>query len=203
MPSGYPKSGINKGWFTSEKSKGNKYREGIPAWNKGKNWSEDFKKKVSLGVKKYFENNPDVVRGLSKKRRKTALENGNGKWMKGKKLSEETKKKIGNSNRGENNWNWKGGIKVRGKSTLNTTDYRIWRMSVLKRDNFKYKISNPDCKGQLQTHHILRWAEHPELRYEVNNGITLCRFHHPLKKIDEIKLSPYFKELVASSDSNR
>jgi hypothetical protein len=42
--------------------------------------------------------------------------------------------------------------------------------------------------------------EFPELRYEVNNGITLCQHHHPRKKEDVAKLSPYFQNLVASLD---
>jgi len=35
--------------------------------------------------------------------------------------------------------------------------------------------------------------------YEVNNGITLCHFHHPRKRKDEIKLSPYFMELIKTN----
>ena len=36
----------------------------------------------------------------------------------------------------------------------------------------------------------------PKLRYEVNNGITLCHFHHPRKINDEMNLAPIFQELV-------
>lgn len=38
-----------------------------------------------------------------------------------------------------------------------------------------------------------------KLRYDINNGITLCHAHHPRKRADEAKLSPYFKELVAET----
>lgn len=74
--------------------------------------------------------------------------------------------------------------------------YHAWRKDVRLRDDFKCKIANPDCAGRIEVHHILGWAEHPELRYSLNNGITLCHFHHPTKRNDEIKLSPYFQGLV-------
>lgn len=75
--------------------------------------------------------------------------------------------------------------------------YREWRMSIYRRDNFKCRMANPDCCGRIEAHHILGWTKYPELRYEINNGITLCHYHHPRKKADEIKLSPYFQNLVA------
>lgn len=74
--------------------------------------------------------------------------------------------------------------------------YKNWRKEVIKRDNLKCKIGNKDCCGQLETHHILGWRKYPELRYDINNGITLCHFHHPLKREEEKKLSPYFKDLI-------
>lgn len=35
-----------------------------------------------------------------------------------------------------------------------------------------------------------------ETRYEINNGITLCHFHHPRKREKEKELSPFFQELI-------
>jgi hypothetical protein len=78
-----------------------------------------------------------------------------------------------------------------------TSAYFFWRKSVWERDEYKCKINNKDCKGRLEAHHILNWADCPELRYEVNNGITLCLAHHPRKRELEAKLSPYFQSLVA------
>ena len=34
---------------------GNKFREGIPAWNKGKEWDEETRKKMSLSAKKRWK----------------------------------------------------------------------------------------------------------------------------------------------------
>jgi hypothetical protein len=46
--------------------------------------------------------------------------------------------------------------------------------------------------------HILGWSEFPELRYQVNNGITLCQAHHPLKRAKEKQMIPIFQEFVVS-----
>lgn len=61
------------------------------------------------------------------------------------------------------------------------------------------KINNKDCEGKLEAHHILSWKDYPELRYDINNGITLCHAHHPKKRAEEKRLSPYFMELVSAS----
>ncbi len=34
---------------------GNKFCEGIPAWNKGKEWDEETRKKMSLSAKKRWK----------------------------------------------------------------------------------------------------------------------------------------------------
>lgn len=135
------------------------------------------------------------------------------KARKGIKLSTETKNKMsvsmmGNKNGlgnksnlgkiGELNPNW---IKDRSKlikSEYKHLDglYRNWMKSVKNRDNWKCKIDNQDCKGRIEAHHILPWSKFPKLRYEINNGISLCQFHHPRKKNDVIKLVSFFKKLI-------
>lgn len=74
--------------------------------------------------------------------------------------------------------------------------HREWSLSVKNRDGWQCKIANGDCSGRLESHHILGWKSHPELRYEINNGITLCHYHHPRKRIEELELSPLFQSLV-------
>jgi hypothetical protein len=75
--------------------------------------------------------------------------------------------------------------------------YKEWMLCVKNRDHWKCKINNSECNGQLEAHHILGWKSYPELRFDINNGITLCHKHHPRKRNDEIELSSYFNKLVA------
>jgi hypothetical protein len=51
-------------------------------------------------------------------------------------------------------------------------------MSVYQRDKFKCRW--PDCqsRNKINAHHILNWAQYPLLRFNIKNGITLCRKHH-------------------------
>lgn len=81
------------------------------------------------------------------------------------------------------------------------TQYKYWASEIKKRDDWKCKIANENCKGRLEAHHILSWSKFPELRYQTNNGITLCHFHHPRKREDEIKLSPFFQSLVTPTET--
>ena len=81
----------------------------------------------------------------------------------------------------------------------NDSAYKVWRNNVLKRDKTKCRIANGDCSGYLIVHHILGWSNYPELRYQINNGITLCQAHHPLKRAEEKRLIPIFQELVPVS----
>jgi len=74
--------------------------------------------------------------------------------------------------------------------------YREWARQVKNRDYWKCQISNNDCSGRVEAHHILGWKDHPELRYDVKNGITLCHFHHPKGRKMEEKYETAFKELV-------
>lgn len=75
-----------------------------------------------------------------------------------------------------------------------------WKKNIYKRDNWKCKINNEYCDGRLEAHHILPWIDFPELRFDINNGITLCHAHHPRKRKDVAELSPYLQKLVAEKN---
>lgn len=62
------------------------------------------------------------------------------------------------------------------KHDRNSDNYKQWRKAVYKRDG--YVCQDCGTKKDLQAHHIKPWQRYPELRYEVNNGITLCRKCH-------------------------
>jgi 5-methylcytosine-specific restriction endonuclease McrA len=52
-------------------------------------------------------------------------------------------------------------------------EYKNWRIAVFTRDNFTCQ----NCEqigNKLEAHHIHSFAKHKELRFDANNGITLC-----------------------------
>ena len=102
---------------------------------------------------------------------------------------------------GEEHYRWiKDRTKLARRQERNDSAYWNWAMTVKNRDNWKCKINNKDCEGKVVAHHILPWKDFPELRYEINNGITLCHAHHPRKRAEEKRLIPLFNGLVAVSE---
>ena len=121
----------------------------------------------------------------------------------GLKLSEETKNKISKSHigirptleskiknsetnkrisiKGENHKWWKGGISRHYKEKYYSAEYKQWRLKVFTRDNYTcQECGFKGNQGYITAHHIKSWAKYPELRFEVNNGITLCEECHKL-----------------------
>ena len=65
------------------------------------------------------------------------------------------------------------------KVDRNSPEMRKWRKAVLERDNYTCQIcgaSGPDV--ELHAHHIQPFKEYKELRFDVDNGETLCRDCH-------------------------
>ena len=80
--------------------------------------------------------------------------------------------------RGKNHHNWKGGISKDAHSP-DEPKYKKWRKSIFERDNFT--CQKCFLKGvYIEAHYIKSWAKYPELRYEISNGLTLCRECHKL-----------------------
>ena len=107
-------------------------------------------------------------------------------FKKGYKPSIETRKKISEALKGEKHWNWKGGVS-KDKKQYFDLDYKLWREAVFERDNYTCQMCG--AKGSdgvyLTAHHIKSWRNFPELRYEIENGITLCENCH--SKTDNYK----------------
>lgn len=81
-------------------------------------------------------------------------------------------------NKGERSSLWKGGTTPQRIKEYTTNEYKDFIKTVLKRDNYtcqKCNIKNGNGKTiNLHVHHIKSYAENPELRFDINNGITFC-----------------------------
>ncbi len=85
------------------------------------------------------------------------------------------------SSSGENHWNWKGGI-TRENHRRETKQYKEWRLDVYRRNHFACQDCGKHCtRADMVAHHLRSWDAYLKLRYEVSNGITLCRVCHKIR----------------------
>ncbi len=83
---------------------------------------------------------------------------------------------------GEYHYKWKGGI------TRKRDGVAWWRREVFRRDNYTCQTCGKKSRknsGELEAHHKLPWADYPELRFDLSNGVTLCVTCH--KKITFVR----------------
>lgn len=57
-----------------------------------------------------------------------------------------------------------------------STQYKEWRQSVFQRD--KFQCQRCGSSKDLHPHHIKYFSLFPELRFDINNGLTLCSICH-------------------------
>lgn len=81
--------------------------------------------------------------------------------------------------------------------------YKQFRKNVLCRDNHKCQWHGCGSSKQLNVHHIKTWAQYPALRFDINNGITLCKkHHHMIKGLEHIYEAVFFK-IVANKNNDK
>ena len=102
-------------------------------------------------------------------------------YWKGRKKTEEHKRNLSLSKKGkycgDKNPNWKGGVSKDYHNIRTSSETKSWRTSVFERDN--YTCQKYGTIGHsLVAHHINNFSNFPELRFDVNNGITLSRKAH-------------------------
>lgn len=128
-----------------------------------------------IGNKKGYKYTEEQIKKLSESHI------GQKAWNKGLKgcykQSLETIEKRVSKMRGKNNPAWKGGKTPINVGIRMSQEWKNWRDKVFERDNYtcqKYKIRG----DKLHPHHIKNFADYPELRFEVGNGITLSKKAH-------------------------
>jgi len=145
-----------------------KATKGLNIWMKGRSCPEVVKRKISI-TKKGSSYSESHCKAISKAR-------------KGMKFTEEHCKSISKAKKGigsgKEHWNWKGGITPKSIAIRMSSKYKDWRLAVFSRDKFTC-VGCGDKRGHnLHAHHIMPFAEYPELRFDISNGTTLCKRCH-------------------------
>ena len=140
------------------------------------------------------------MRGIKTNRvPKSAWKRGNIPWNKGKKCeyllgnqfsagrvpwNKELNKfnyslyeEMSKQRRGSRHWLWKGGITSDRERVYSSREYKIWRQNVFERDCYTCQGCG-SVGGHLRAHHNFRFSDYPELRFDISNGITLCKKCH-------------------------
>ncbi len=161
--------GMKKPWATGQGMRGKKLTEEhkmvISLANKGKVPSEETRLKLSKAKKEYYE--------------QARLE---GRvppaWNKGLTIDTDDRvKAYAESGAGERSRHWKGGVTPVYKKIRKSTKYKRWRTAVFERDN--YTCQHCGIRGgRLNADHIKPFADYPELRFDLDNGRTLCEPCH-------------------------
>ena len=133
---------------------------------KGYKHTEEWKEYMSALEKKQFENGRKKL-----------------KPMLGKTHSLETRIKISKNRKGkcvgEKHHNWKGGVSSESQKQRDTLEYNEWKLAVYSRDRGICQLCGKRCDNKnIVAHHLKSFNEYPEERFNVNNGITLCRSCH-------------------------
>lgn len=69
---------------------------------------------------------------------------------------------------------WRGGITPLNVKIRNSPRMKEWRAAVFKRDGYTCVLGGKEHGNKLEADHIKRFSDYPELRFDINNGRTLC-----------------------------
>ena|SRR3990167_4743674 len=117
--------------------------------------------------------------------------------------SEETKLRISENRKGkgcgEANGNWKGnqGVQEIKHRLRGTTEWKNWRKAIFLRDNY----TCGECGkvgGYLEPNHIIPLRLEMDKKFNVNNGITLCRPCHQKTIWKEEQFIEKYSQLIAN-----
>ena len=138
--------------------------------------------------KEYYDKHKDE---LKKKSRLNYLNNREDRMEKSRKYYQRVVKPVITTGEGSGHgrgkkfikgfipWNKGMGNPNENHRIRTSVEYSLWRKSCFERDNFTCQFSG-QSGGDIQVHHINNFADFPELRTTISNGITMTKKIHKL-----------------------
>lgn len=77
---------------------------------------------------------------------------------------------------GVNSHFWRDGVTRKNSKSRESFGYKSWKLKVFKRDNYTCQCCGE--KTLLQAHHIINFSNNINERFDISNGITLCKNCH-------------------------
>jgi hypothetical protein len=158
-------------------------------------WRHANRERVNKDIKRWREANPEYITGWRKANPIKVSEFRKRYYRANAKRLLEYNKQWDNDNREKRRgyieqWKKANPSKVmqhsfnyiqkhpgRGPGRFGSFQYCEWRSMIYQKDN--YTCQSCFKRGvRLHAHHIKGWADYPDLRYDIENGITLCVICH-------------------------
>ena len=120
---------------------------------RGRKISRELVGKLKKGAREWRENNPGEHKVIYASRK--------GQWT------------------GDKNPRWNGGVAGKHKAIRSSREYTEWRKCVYKRDYWTCVKCDSKCDAKnIVAHHLKSFSDFPETRFDINNGVTMCRSCH-------------------------
>ena len=192
---------LNKGRHHTDEAK-----KKISRANTGKCRTEQVKRNISETKRRLYKEgklkswnwgltkqNNKKIREIGQKIRLTAIGN---KYSEGRILSKESRMKMSATKQKIPIEQWNGFKTPINRMIYASINFKQWRKMIFERD--KYTCQECSQIGmELRAHHIKPFAKYPLLRFDVNNGITLClSCHNKIMRVEECFID-YFEEKMA------
>ncbi len=87
-------------------------------------------------------------------------------------------------------------------SRINDDELKKWKKIIRKRDKNRCRFPRCSSRKKLQVHHIYPFAQYIGLRYDISNGILLCKECHKKVTGQEASYISLFVEIVNDRKKN-